>query len=37
MRHSQTIGDHRQHGLILLLGHAQLLDEASVKDQPKPL
>ena len=30
-----TVTDHRQHGLIPLLGHAQLPHLGSVKDQPK--
>ena len=34
-RYRQPIADHRQHGLIPLLGHAQLPHLGSVKDQPK--
>ena len=35
LRYRQSIADHRQHGLIPLLGHAQLPHLGSVKDQPK--
>jgi hypothetical protein len=35
--HRQAVTNNRQHGLIPLLGHAQLPHPASVKDQPKQL
>jgi predicted nucleotidyltransferase component of viral defense system len=35
LRHRHTVADHGQHGLIPLLGHAQLPHQGSVKDQPK--
>lgn len=37
LRHTQTIGNHRQRGLIPLFGHAQLPHLGSAKDQPNPL
>jgi class 3 adenylate cyclase len=37
LRNRQPIADHRQHGLIPLLSHAQLPHPGSVKDQPKQL
>jgi hypothetical protein len=37
LRNRPSIADHRQHGLIPLLDHAQLPHLGSVKDQPKQL
>jgi hypothetical protein len=37
LRHRQPVADHRHHGLIPLLSHAQLPHQGSVKDQPKQL
>ena len=36
-RYWRTVADHRRHGLIPLLSHAQLPHPGSVKDQPKQL